>query len=426
MPPASLPSYIKSSHKVRPRSSFTFSSSPPRNRELWRFLKTFGKLVAIPSLIAVLFVELLAWRTGATVTASVAAIAELQHEDPNIIWGSPSAQLYGPLALARIRIERPEIVMIGHSRCAQMRSMMYKPYSFHNACAVAWTFGQIKNVIDLATRSGGPKTIIFPLDYFMFGDAYAKHWEEKSFMDFASPQRRRRAGLLELAGAFNRHPDTMLERMPSYLFGRARDPADDLELFAPYAIALRVGFRSDGSLLYPSSMLSQGVINNNDVDSTIATVADGDGVRPSPAQMQALGEIGELGRQRHLTLVGIQLPLFEGVVEILDSDKDWSGHRSADRGNWRLLQSVEMRQKLKAMGINFFNLTDDPVAKEPHAFIDSAHPSEYATGQALLDGMNNDAEFRSLFPRLDLAALQETLETARQQRRFYDVYRKQF
>lgn len=410
---------------MRLGSLFTFSSNPLRNSDLWRFFKTFGTLVAIPGLIAVLLVELLAWRTGATVTSSVAAIAELQHADPNIVWGG-NGQLYGPLALARTRIEQPDIMMIGHSRCGQMRSMMFKPYSFHNACVVAWTFGQIKNMIDLATRSGGPKTIMFTLDYFMLGDAFAKQWEEKAFMDFAPPQRAHLDGLLNLASTFKRRPAAMLEAMPSYLFGRARDAANGLELFGPSAIAVQAGFRSDGSLMYDPDTRLQSPVNNKDLSRLIAAVQEGDGVRPGPAQMQALREIGELGRQRGLTLVGIQLPVIQGAVDVLNSDNDWNGYRTVDRGTWRLLQSAEMRQNLQAMGINFFDLTHDPVAKEPRAFVDPAHPSEYAIGTALLDGMNNDPQLRALFPRLDLTALQRALETARQQDRLFDVYRAQF
>jgi hypothetical protein len=410
---------------VRPGFSFTSNSSPLRDSELWRFFKTFGKLVAIPGLIAVLVVELLAWRTGAMVTSSVAVVAELQHEDPSIVWGG-NGQLYGPLALARTKIEQPDIMMIGHSRCGQMRSMMFKPYSFHSGCVVAWTFGQIKNMIDLATRSGGPKTIVFTLDYFMLGDAYAKQWEEKAFMDFAPPQRPHRDGLLNLAGMFKRHPAAMLDAMPAYLFGRAREPANGLELFGPSAIAVQAGFRSDGSLLYDPDTRAQAPVNNHDLSRLIAAVRDGDGMRPGAAQMQALKEIGELGRQRSLTLVGIQLPVIQAAVDVLDSDKDWNQYRAADRGTWRLLQSAEMRQNLQSMGINFFDLTRDPVAKEARAFVDPAHPSEYAIGTALLDAMTNEPQLRALFPRLDLVALQSALDRARQQGRFFDVYRQQF
>jgi hypothetical protein len=425
MPPASSPSSIKSSHKGRPKFSFISSSSQPPQGELWSFFKTFGKLVAIPGLIAILLVELLAWRTGANITASVAAIAELQHQDPDILWGGPG-QLVGPLALARIKIEHPDIIMIGHSRCGQMRSMMFKPYSFHNTCFAAWTFDQIKNMIDLATRSGGPKTIMFTLDYFMLGDAYAKQWQEKAFMDFVPPQRQHLDGLLDLASTFRRHPAAMLKGMPSYLFGRAREPANGLELFGPDAIVAQAGFRSDGSGLYDSVTRSQSPLNDTQLVRLLGAVHEGDGAQPSLAQMWALQEIGDLGKQRNLTLVGIQLPVIEGALEVLDSDKDWHGFRAADRGTWRMLQSSQMRQELDNMGIHFFDLTHDPVAKQSGAFIDPAHPSEYAIGMALADRMNNDPEFRALFPRLDVAALQGALAAAKKERRLFDVYGAQF
>lgn len=381
--------------------------------------------MAIPGLIAILVVELLAWRTGATVTSSFAAIAELQHEEPDITWVG-AGQLYGPLALARTRIEQPDIMMIGHSRCGQMRSMMFKPYSFHSACVVAWTFGQIKNMIDLATRSGGPKTLMFTLDYFMLGDAYAKRWEEKAFMDFAPPQRPHRDGLLSMASAFKRRPVRMIGALPSYVLGRVREPANGLELFGPDAIAAQAGFRSDGSLLYDPDTRAQAPVNRTELARLIATVANGDGVQPGPLQMQALKDIGELGRQRNLTLIGIQLPYIQGAVDVLNSDKDWNQYRAADRATWRLLRSADMRQHLKAMGINYFDLTHDPIASEAQAFVDPAHPSEYGTGVALLDAMNGDPEFRALLPRLDVTAPQAALARAKQQGRFFDVFGTQF
>jgi hypothetical protein len=425
MPRVSLPFSTKSSRRARLGFSFIFSSSPLRSSEFWRFFANFAKLVVVPGLIAVLFAELLAWRTGATIANSVPAIAELQHEDPNIVW-TGNGQLYGPLALARIKIEQPDIIMIGHSRCGQMRSMMFKPYSFHNACLSAWTFGQIKTMIDLATRLSAPKTVMFDLDYFMLGDAYAKAWEATAFMDFAPPARPYLDGLLELASAFNRHPAAMFEAMPFYLFGRAHEPVDGLELFGPHTIYAQAGFRSDGSLLYDPVSRSQAPVNRTELPRLIAAVPNGDGVHPGSAQMRALAEIGELGRQRHLTLVGVQLPIIQGALDILDSNEDWEVYRSADRGNWRLLRSAGMKQELNQMGIHFFDLTRDPIANEPRAFLDPAHPSEYGTGIALLDAMKGDPELRALFPRLDLGALQGALAEARQQGRFFDVYGVQF
>lgn len=405
---------------------FISSFSPLHENEFWRFFVNFGRLVAIPGLIAILLVELLAWRTGATITSSAVAIAELQHQDPDILWGGPG-QLVGPLALARIKIEHPDIIMTGHSRCGQMRSMMFKPYSFHNACFVAWTFAQIKDMIDLATRSGGPKTIMFTLDYFMLGDAFAEQWQEKAFMDFAPPRRQHLDGLLNLASAFKRRPAAMLEAMPSYLFGRAREPADGLELFGPDAIVAQAGRRSDGSALYDPVTRSEAPINSRQVGRRlIAAVHEGDGAQPGAAQMRALQEIGDLGKARHLTLVGIQLPVIQGALDVLDSDKDCHGYRAADRGTWRLLQSAQMRKELRDMGIHFFDLTRDPVAKQPGAFVDPAHPSEYAIGTALADRMNDDPQFRALFPRLDVTALQGALTAAKKQGRFFDVYGAQF
>jgi hypothetical protein len=68
-----------------------------RKSEVWRFAKSFRKLVALPVLIAVLLVELLAWRTGATLTYSVRQVAELQHEDPDLVCACLSAWTLGQI-----------------------------------------------------------------------------------------------------------------------------------------------------------------------------------------------------------------------------------------------------------------------------------------------------------------------------------------
>lgn len=336
--------------------------------------------------------------------------------------------MYGPLALARIQLEHPDVVIIGHSVCGQTRSMMFKPYTFHNACVIAWTFNQIKNMIDMATRGRRPKIIMFDLDYFMLGDAYAKKWEEKASMDFSSDSERvHRDGLLTLASAFKRRPLAMVEAMPDYLLDRARDPVDGLELLAPDAIAGDVGtFRSDGSLLYDQRTRAAAPVRRRDLALLLGTVPPGDGEHAGDAQMKALEEIGQLGRERNVTLVGVQLPKLAAAIDLLNTDHDWHQYRASDHGNWKLLQSSEMQDRLKAMGINFFDFTNDPVAKEPRAFIDPAHPSEYAIGTAIYDAMNENSAFRALFSRLDTDALRDALDDARERNRFFDVYGAEF
>ena len=100
----------------------------------------------------------------------------------------------------------------------------------------------------------------------------------------------------------------------------------------------------------------QAPVNRTDLSRIIATVNAGDGSRPGRAQMQALREIGALGKQRSLTIIGIQLPIIQGAVDVLNSDKDWNGYRDVDRGTWRLLQSIQMRKELMDMGIHYSSI----------------------------------------------------------------------
>jgi hypothetical protein len=226
-----------------------------------------------------------------------------------------------------------------------------------------------------------------------------------------------------MAESFNRRPLAMIEAMPNYLFGRAYDPVDGLEEFSPRAIAGDDGcFRSDGSLLYDQATRLAAPDRRKDMSLVLGAVPEGDGEHAGEAQMKALAEIGELGRERNVTLVGIQLPKIQGALDVLDSGKDWQQYPATDRENWKLLESAAMQERLQAMGINFFDLSHDPVAAEPRAFIDPAHPAEYAMATAIYDAMTGNPAFRAIFPRLDTGALRDALDDARRQDRFFDVY----
>src|SRR5207302_10900103 len=101
--------------RQNPSSTSSFDISLPLNqslsdaREARRFAVLLAKLVVLPTVIAVFFVEIVGWRMG--ITMPVAEIARLQHENPRLIWAG-DGQLYTPLKLARIAAEKPDVVFI--------------------------------------------------------------------------------------------------------------------------------------------------------------------------------------------------------------------------------------------------------------------------------------------------------------------------
>src|SRR5262245_1276426 len=403
------------------QSSSSISSSERTSalRELARFLKTLVVACVLPSVLVIAALLFLAHRMGFTI--SPLTIAHMQQADPRILWMSHGGY-YGPYQLARIEASRPEIIFLGHSRCSPWRSMMFKPYSFHNACLTAWTFSQIRTMVDLATRKNGPRIVMFTMDYFMFNDAYAKNWADRATMiyDFDYVQ-----GLRDLATIAKGYQLEVLTAMRAYLFARAHSMLDGMYLLVFGAVIARAGFRFDGSVMYNAKFREEAPRNVHEMAMVIPTVPRGTGHVISSAQIDELQKLADLGKERNLTLVGIQLPFVKKVADILDSGQDYQHYLASDAGVWRDFQSAEIRRRFQEMGIHFFDWSRHPIGADTRAFIDPAHSSEYANVSALSSAMA-DPKFRAIIPELDMQALGHALREAERTGTFFDIYHDRF
>jgi hypothetical protein len=389
--------------------------------ETFRFLGLLALLVALPSLLMLGIIERVGWRTG--VTMSPAQLAQLQHQDPQIIWAG-DGQYYGPFKVARIALEQPELVFIGPSTCNEVRSAMFRPYSFYNACMTAWTISQMRTILDRITQVAHPRVVFVSLDYFMLTEQYVKRWQDKANMDFYWGPGSSRDQLIRIADTFKLHPLRLAYELPQYLLGRARHHG--FELTGIGALAGRAGFRLDGSLLYTDSILAMAPSTYaNYGQHLFAAVAHGDGAHIAPREFNELREFGELAQVRGVTLVGIQLPFIKGAVDILDSGRDYQGFLGSDTGVWRELLSPQMRETLRGMGIHFFDTTHNPIAADSRAFIDPAHPAERGD-LATLIGLAEQPEFHALLPKLDLARLKSDYAEAVRTGSYFDVYHDKF
>lgn len=403
--------------------SFTTSSKVPSSaREILRFLVRLALYVGLPGLVAVFLVERLTWRMGASMSPT--EVAYLQHADPDIVWAGDNGY-YGPFKLVRMQIEKPEIVYIGHSRCNQVRSAMFRPYKFYNACLTAWTLSQMYNMLDMITRRIHPRVVIIELDYFMFTDKYADRWNDKVAWDFTWNDNSRRVGPSRLVTFFKRWPLTMLYAAPLYLFSRARDSHDGLELLGVPAIVEKTGFRFDGSLLYDRINLGAAPVAVHNVATILSQVPPGDGAHIAPNQLAELRKIADLAKERQVTLVGLQLPIFKEAVNALDNGKDYRGFPASDMGVWQEFETEKTRELLRTMGIHFFDLSHDPDNSDPRGFIDQAHPSERTDLGALIQ-LTENREFMALFPTLDVEQMKRDYAKAKQEGHFLFLYHNRF
>jgi hypothetical protein len=400
--------------------SFTSSFERTATQEVARFLVRFLGLLCIPGFVAIGFVVLLSWRTATT--TSPVDIARMQILDSTLAWNG-DGQLFMLYKDALVEGRKSDIIMLGHSRAGQLRSMMFKPYVFTNAGLTAWTIDQVRQSLEFMTRSHRPKVAMFNLDYFMLNAEYRKVWSTRVEAPVWT-ERHYQDGFMALGQMLKAKPITMLERLPIAMVSRYREEVNGLWLLG-HGIASSAGFRADGSVLYDPVTRRNAPQATLELPRLLPTVAHGTGKRIDPGELEKLRGLVQLAKERGVILVGVQLPYFKLATDVLDSGADYGDHRDEDNGIWREFISPETKAMFEEMGLLFYDLSHHPAAADARGFIDIAHPSEFVTLAAFVD-MFKDTKMRLLLPDLDIAALERTLDQARRSETFFDVYRAQF
>ncbi len=386
-----------------------YNFSAETRREVVILARWLLLAVLLPTVLLTAVIEAAAWSIGATMTPRQLAFA--QQENPDLlVAGDPRYYAY---KAARATFLKPDVVFIGHSRCGQVRAEMFKPYIMYNACHSAWTIDHLRQMIDLLTKTSSPKIIMFTLDYFMFTDAYESAFAKNAdFKSLGFSFETHVNGIAKLATGFKDNPKRMIM---AWLHG-VRETTDGLTLLGPDAIKAATGFRYDGSFLYDPGTRTGAPIRNKDRAAGLLSAVNG-APAMAPSQIMALRRLAELGRERNVTLVGIQLPYLKIALDVLDFDKDYRPYA----GVWREYESKKNRDLIRSMGIHFFDLSRDPVSLDQRYFVDPAHPAEAGVLAAFVRLLDNK-EFRHVFPRLDVEALRQENAAARAQGKFFDVY----
>ncbi len=373
-------------------------------------------LAIVVALFAVVFLPLLAvfewagWRLGATVPLSM--IAAQQSRTERLVWLGTFKD-YAPYKLERIKQVRPEVLLVGSSRCGQAREQMFRPYVTYNACLTAWPLTHVVDFVDRATTVAKPRVVVVALDYFLFGDFLADVWRKERTMDFAQGIDSHRRKLHDVADFVTRaHGD--LDAIRSAMMTPQLEPVDNNRLIGTEAIRGKFGFRKDGSVMVAPPY-------RNAAAETLArgaqyvTSSFPGAPHLSEREFGEIERLSRLSRERGFSVIAIQYPLLESAAAFLDTDEAYWPYS----GLWREIRSPETVERFAQLGIQFFDMSRTEISRDAGNFFDPAHPSERGmlkTYLALLDR----PEFSKLFPLIDRSALTADLEKGQGEQ--FDLY----
>jgi len=372
------------------------------------FLLAFGAA----ALCLIALVCGLAWRSGALATPSGMAIE--QTENPRVLAFPPDIVYFGALKIRRAALVRPDVVVIGSSRCNELRARMMRPYRFYNACLTAWTFDQMIRALDDVTRVASPRVVVFTMDFSMFSRAQednfgARNYDPREGWGYGTTAMRSL-----LTGLASRR-DIMGRDWPAALSGTAEEPFDGLIKRGAAALWTDAGFRSDGSFLHPRGMYRSSEEANRDPRNDMQPR----GPRLDERYLDDLRKMRDLAASRGAVLVGIQFPFLKTSVDVMDGDDP------AKYGVWRDFEKAETRERFRSIGVPFFDLARTALTADSRNFIDPSHPNEAGMLGSLLILAENEA-FRTIFRELDVDGLRNDYRSAMTRNEFTDIYRDEF
>lgn len=344
------------------------------------------------------------------------SMAAAQAGNPDLVVLPPDIRHWAALKIPRIAHEQPEVLVIGTSRLNQVRSAMFKPYSFYNASLTAWTLDQIRAVLDHATRVAKPRVAIIGLDYFMFIDGYTRSFAQQRDMYYDNDMRIKYQLTLNLIRSLYKYPD-LRRQVADILGGQKPMGPDGMQLLGLDAIRGQYGFRWDGSFVNqrgneiyaPQRTSDRSILMDNFYSPGAARIDD--------TQLAALDKLAALGRERGVMLVAVQFPMLKTVVDYLDADPSYH----AQAGAWREFQSPVMAERFDRLGIPFFDLSRIPENADSRNFIDPAHTTESGTLAGIVH-LLAEPRFTGIFPALENDRLRRDLQQAMDSGTFFHIY----
>jgi hypothetical protein len=382
------------------------------NLKLRKYLTIVGIIFTLLTAPFVSLIEWAGWRLGATVPLST--IAGEQQRTNKVLWLGAFKD-YAAYKLERVKLVQPEVLSVGSSRCAQIRAEMFRPYKFYDACLTAWPLEHVVDFIDRATRVSKPKVVLVALDYFLFGDFLAEAWRKERTMDFQQGLESHRRKLHDVIDFANRTHWNINEFLASMKHDQF-EPIDHNRLLGSEATRGQFGFRSDGSIFVApvyrriaDNQLAEAVKN--------VTTSYPGGQHLSERQFRPLYRLSKLASQRGFKIVAIQFPIVKAAADYMDNDQSyWQV-----AGLWRELGNEETRERFAQLGIQFFDMSHNPLNADASNFFDPIHPTERGVLRTIIDLMDRK-EFRDVFPYIDKAALENDLQKNLESGERFDLY----
>jgi hypothetical protein len=377
-----------------------------------------GYLTVIATLFTALLVpflgglEWVGYKLGATTPLSTIAV---QQQSPDKMLWLGAFRDYAPYKLERIKLVRPEVLLVGSSRCGQAREQMFRPYKAYNACLTAWPLDHAVDFIDRATREAKPRVVILALDYFLFGDVLADAWRKERAMDYRQgidSHRKKLHDIIDFAARSYWNPSSLLTPLEKDQF----EPIDNNRLVGTEAIRGHFGFRSDGSVFVAPAYRNTSATELARGAASVTSAFPG-GEHLSETQFKQLERLSQLAVDRGFSVVAIQYPFLKAASDFLDTNQSYWLHA----GLWRELRSEATATRFEKLGIKFFDMSRDPLAADNANFFDPAHPSERGMLRTVISLLDRE-EFRELFPQIDKAALKSDLQKSLSSNDLFDVY----
>ena len=338
----------------------------------WRRFLVMLLLVICPSLIMIGALEALAWRIGETRTME--AIAQWQSAKPGRMWRGGDGRSYLAYKVARVRLLKPEVIMLGASRGISFRADTVQPYTFYNAGVTAWTFNHYRRFLELVTSAGyRPKVLFFNFDYWMFSKDFDKYWIERFYEQPPSHWENIKFFLDEL------------QKRPIVIYRRL--PATD-QLKGLYAVLSGEGFREDGSLPGVPPTPDPKRLDDDPMAVGVPPVELGDEF--AEEQIVEFERFVAFAKSKNISLIGIQVPYYAKILTGLN--------KNPRAGIWREFRSDMRHAYFESKGIVFFDFADMPEYRDkPEYFIDSIHPDSRVFGD-IIRRILADARVRAVLP----------------------------
>jgi hypothetical protein len=372
-------------------------------------------MTAVFLALSVVILTPLVWAGLATGSILVPEeMGRAQTADPSIIALPFDLRYWGALKLQRVADEQPEVIWVGSSRGEALRAAMFAPYRFYNASLTTWTLDQQIAILDHVTRVSKPRIVMLGIDYFMFTDQYADGMNRERSMVFDNGLRYRIQALFNLVRQAWTRPALIGELISDWRAGRIPVRDRGATFLGMDAIRGVTGFRADGSML----------ISRGNYARSAQQVADNVGILemapggPSIAirQYRALKRLAGLARERGVTLVAVQLPMYKATVDFLDQSTN-AGYA----GLWREFESETMQRTLKELGFAYLDLSHDSMIEDGGLFLDAAHPTESGAALVVMR-LLADPQFQALLPLIDGDRLQADRQAAFARGDKFEVY----